>query len=112
MYKEFSLALRAFDWGYEYSDDHRVYTRGRLGRDKLLRMHKELHCPFDLHQLQKWAGHMLFEDFVIESHDGLYYRRSCKYKNMAGLKRSDLMTQSEYDAVTNWFADNDAKSQQ
>ena len=39
---EFETMLRGHDWCYNYSDDHRYYTRGRQQRDAIERAIKEL----------------------------------------------------------------------
>lgn len=40
--KEFSEACRTHDWYYEYSDDHRVWTRGKNERASINQLYKIL----------------------------------------------------------------------
>lgn len=40
--KEFSEACRTHDWYYDYSDDHRVWTRGKEERGNINRLYKIL----------------------------------------------------------------------
>lgn len=40
--KEFSEACRTHDWYYDYSDDHRVWTRGKEQRGNINRLYKIL----------------------------------------------------------------------
>ena len=39
---EFGLKLKGHDWSYGYSDDHRVWTRGRDASRVLRVTHEEL----------------------------------------------------------------------
>lgn len=40
--KEFSEACRTHDWYYEYSDDHRVWQKGRQERANINELYKVL----------------------------------------------------------------------
>lgn len=40
--QQYEQALRSHDWYYDYSDDHRYYTKGRDEWAAISRMRKEL----------------------------------------------------------------------
>ena len=103
MRAEFANKLKTHDWYYGYSDDHRVWTRGRDAAARLRRTHKELDCPFDMPMLQKWAHNMILENFA-EEELGAWYRQPRKYKCVAATKREDLITQAQHDEITQWMA--------
>lgn len=99
---EFGSKLKSHDWYYGYSDDHRVWTRGRDAAARLRRTHEELDCPFDMKLLNKWAHNMILEQFAEEA-PGEWYRQPRKYKCVAPIKREELITQAQHDEITNWM---------
>lgn len=98
--------LRAFDWFYAYSDDHRAYTAGRKAQSKLIAGIQKLACPFSMPELKKWAHNMILEDFVEES-PGEWFRHPRKYKCIAPVNRRDLMTRDEWEQINNWMENKD-----
>lgn len=42
MLEELEIALKQHDWGYQYSDDHRVWSRGQSQRRAITAQIKEL----------------------------------------------------------------------
>ena len=99
---EFGTKLRQHDWYYAYSDDHRVWTRGRNQMQALRTAHAELDCPFDMGLLNKWSHNMILEDFA-EEEPGAWYKQPRKYKCIAPSKREDLITQAQHDEITQWM---------
>lgn len=103
MKSEFGKSLRNHDWYYAYSDDHRVWTKGREAQQKLLSTHQELECPYSLADLRGWAHNMILEQFAEES-PGEWYRQPRVYKSIAPTSRQDLMTQALHDEISVWLA--------
>ena len=99
---EFGKKLKQHDWYYGYSDDHRVWTRGRNAAAALAKTHDELDCPFDMKLLCKWAHKMILEQFAEEA-PGEWYRQPRKYKCVAPTKREELITLAQHDEITNWM---------
>ena len=100
---EFGTKLRQHDWYYGYSDDHRVWTRGRNQMQALRTAHEDLECPFTMADLNTWAHNMILEDFAEET-PGEWYRQPRKYKCIAPTQRKDLMTRAFHDEITQWMA--------
>ena len=98
----FGTKLRSHDWYYAYSDDHNYWVRGDQQRKELKAMHKNLECPFDFVELSKWAHNMILEEFA-EENPGEWYRQPRKYKCVAPTTRGQLITQSEWSDIQNWF---------
>jgi len=101
--EEFGKALKGHDWYYAYSDDHRVWQRGKQRSSALRSQHAQLECPFDMHMLRKWAHSMIVDQFA-EEEPGEWYRQPRKYKSVAPCTRANLITQKEYDEVTLWMS--------
>tara|TARA_B100000674_G_C37680392_1_gene841253 strand:+ start:453 stop:803 length:351 start_codon:yes stop_codon:yes gene_type:complete len=100
---EFGTKLRQHDWYYGYSDDHRVWTRGRNQMQVLRTAHEDLECPFDMKLLEKWAHKMIVENFK-EEEPGKWYPNPRKYSCIAPTPREGLITQAQHDEVTQWMA--------
>lgn len=100
---EFGSRLKTHDWYYGYSDDHRVWTRGRKAASALAKTHSELDCPFTMKELCTWAHKMILEDFAEEA-PGEWYRQPRKYKCVAPTKREELMPRAFHDEITQWMA--------
>jgi hypothetical protein len=100
---EFGKKLRNHDWYFGYSDDHRVWKRGQEASRVLRTSHEDLDCPWDMNTLQKWSGRMIVEQFAEETPEA-WYRQPRKYQNIASASRADLITQAEYDEITQWLA--------
>ena len=99
---EFGLKLKGHDWSYGYSDDHRVWTRGRDASRVLRVTHEELGCPFDMGLLNKWAHNMILEKFE-EMEPGKWWRVPRKYSCISETKREELITQAAHDEITQWM---------
>ena len=100
---EFGTKLRQHDWYYGYSDDHRVWTRGRNQMQVLRTAHEDLECPFDMKLLEKRAHKMIVENFK-EEEPGKWYPNPRKYSCIAPTPREGLITQAQHDEVTQWMA--------
>lgn len=110
---KFEKMLRKHDWSFQYSDDNRYWRAGRESLAKLQKEHARLNCPFHLGDnlcggLYAWVCDFVVEKFY-ELEDGKWYRTGCKYgpKVIAPLRRKDLLTQAEFDAITKWMEEND-----
>ena len=99
----FGSRVKSHDWYYGYSDDHRVWTRGRDQAAIIRRYHEDLSCPFDMNLLNKWAHNMILEDFE-EMEPGKWWKVPRKYSCIAASKREDLITQAQHDEITQWMA--------
>jgi len=100
--KQFSKNLHGHDWYYAYSDDHRYWKAGRAEAAVLREQHTKLACPYDLNTLRRWAHKNILEQFA-EEEPGAWYRQPRKYKCIASTPRGELITQMEYDMITDWF---------
>ena len=100
---EFGKKVKYHDWYYGYSDDYRVWTRGRDAAALLRRHHEDLSCPFDMGLLNKWAHNMILEQFE-EMEPGKWWRVPRKYSCIAPTKREGLITQAQHDEITQWMA--------
>lgn len=99
---EFAKALNAHDWYYQYSDDHRYWTRGSQERRQLIASHKQLECPFSFTELQAWAFNMVVEQFE-EDENGNWYRTPKKYKSVAPTTRGQLILESRWNEIQDWL---------
>jgi hypothetical protein len=103
--------LFAHDWSYHYSDDSRVWTAGDRSLAKLKSLAAEMNCPFELDELSHFVHEFILEKFEFRNsgqpRDTGYYKIGCKYKNIAPLKRSELITQSRADEIRAWLSEND-----
>ena len=104
MRSEFARKIRGHDWFYGYSDDHRYWTAGRKQAQVLRAMHSELDCPFSLGSLQKWAHKMILEHFAEENPGEWYRQPRHPHYRIAPSTREDLITQKEFDEITNWMS--------
>ena len=100
---EFGTKLRQHDWYYGYSDDHRVWTRGRNQMQALRTAHEDLACPFTMAELNTWAHNMILEDFE-EMEPGKWWKVPRKFSCIAPTKREDLMPRAFHDEITQWMA--------
>ena len=100
---EFGKRLKHHDWYYGYSDDHRIWSRGRDAAAALRKTHEELDCPFDMGILNKWAHNMILEQFA-EMEPGKWWRVPRKYSCIAATKHEELITQEQYDEITYWMS--------
>lgn len=98
----FGTKLQNHDWYYAYSDDHRYWTAGRNQRQELNALHKSLECPYDFADLSKWAHNMILEQFAEEGPDA-WYRQPRQYQSVAPCKRSELLTENEWNDIQSWF---------
>ena len=103
MRSEFAKRLKNHDWYYGYSDDHKVWTRGRNASAALRKTKEELDCPFTMNELKTWAHKMILEDFA-EEEPGCWYRQPRKYKHVAPAKREELMPRAFHDEINRWMA--------
>ena len=99
---DFGLKLRGHDWFFGYSDDHRVYTKGRHAQSMLQKMHNDFECPYSMVTLRLWAHNMILENFAEEA-PGEWYPNPRRYKSIAPTKREGLITQAYHDEITQWM---------
>ena len=101
--KDFLEKLKAHDWYYAYSDDHRYWTAGSKQRKELLALHEALSCPYSLDILCKWAHKMVVEEFAEESPNE-WYRQPRIYKSIAPARLEDLITQNKWNEIQGWLS--------
>ena len=99
-------SLRNHDWYYMYSDDGRVYKRGRQRTIALRERMQSLECPFTMDELRMAAHKMIVEEFA-EEEPGKWYRQPRKFKSIAPTQREDLITQDEYAKIMEWIVKQD-----
>jgi|MDTB01.2.fsa_nt_gb hypothetical protein len=93
--------LANHDWYFEYSDDQRVWRRGRQKLKELRRDLEGIGCPYSLGEIRMTVHKMIFEDFALED-DGKYYRQP-REKYVAGARAQDLITRAKADEVEAWL---------
>ena len=96
--------LKNFDWYYGYSDDHRVWKRGRANFDRLNLDLESLDCPFDIGDLRR-AAYEQVDDLYKEHEDGRYYKPEVKVKwtNVASTPLDDMITRDKYNEILEWL---------
>ena len=99
--------LKNHDWYYGYSDDHRVWQRGRQRQQELIRDLEGMGCPYTLSEIRMTVLDMIAEDFAEEGDTGYWYRQPRKYKNVAGVLRTSLIERARADEITRWFEENE-----
>jgi hypothetical protein len=97
--------LRNFDWFYGYSDDHNAWRRGRAGKQSLVSELRSLDCPYELEHIRMAVTGMIREDFSPDEH-GWWYRQPQKYKNVAGVKETDLIDRAQAEEIEEWLDSN------
>ena len=90
------------DWYYAYSDDHRVWKAGQAEGQKLQGLMADLHCPYTLHQLRMAVQNMVVEEFA-ENSPNAWYRQPQKYKNIAPVRRSELIHHADQVLILAWI---------
>ena len=99
--------LQKHDWYYEYSDDHRVWKRGRNDTKKLRALLADLRCPYEMDTLRRAVFGVVFEDY--EEEDGFWYRTPRMHKNIAGIRREELMHRADQVQILAWIETQDEK---
>ena len=99
--------LTNHDWYYAYSDDHRVWKRGRQRQQALQLELEEARCPYTMSEIRMTVHKMILEDFV-EEQPNRWYRHPRKYKNVAPAQRSGLIERARASEITEWFENFDA----
>ena len=96
--------LRGFDWYYGYSDDHRVWKRGKKNMASLCADLKALNCPHDISDLRRVA-HEQVDDLYQCYEDGGYYKPALKTKwsCVASTKPDDMVTRLKYNEILDWI---------
>ena len=97
--------LQNFDWFYGYSDDHRVWKRGKAGKASLVSELKSLDCPYEMGDIRMAVTGMVLEDFEPDEL-GWWYRQPKKYKNVAGVREADLIGRSRAEEIVEWLDSN------
>jgi hypothetical protein len=103
MHTEFAKNLRAHDWYFAYSDDHRYWLSGTNEAKVLRDQRLILNCPYDMDTLRKWAYKMIVELFSEEA-PGEWYKQPRIYEHVLPTTREDLLTQAKYDEISEWLA--------
>lgn len=96
--------LKNHDWFYDYSDDPTVSRAGSNHRKNLETRLAALHCPFKWWDIHKAIFKAILEDFQ-QDQDGKYFKPDWKY-NYAHLRREELITRNEAEAINNWLTTN------
>jgi len=94
--------LKNHDWYYGYSDDHRVWKRGLTAQNKLTATLQHLNCPYGISDLRKAVQEMVVEEFVEENPD-CWYRYPRKSRNIAPVKREDLLHRADQVQILAWI---------
>ena len=96
--------LKNFDWYYAYSDDHRVWKRGRERFMQLNRDLKEMNCPFETSELRR-AAYEQVDDLYEQFEDGGYYKPEdkAKWSSIASTSPEDMITRDKYNTILEWL---------
>lgn len=100
--KSLYLQLKNHDWFYGYSDDHRVWKKGQRAQSHLRSLIESLGCPYPMQDLRLAVQEMVVEDFVEET-PGHWYRQPHVYKNVAPVKRSQLLHRADQVQIIAWI---------
>ncbi len=95
--------LKNHDWFYAYSDDHRVWKKGREKEKLLQEDMKNRECPYPLGDVRMTVQNMILEDFVEEEPDR-WYRHPRKYKNVAPTQRHGLIERVRAEEILAWIS--------
>ena len=99
--KSLYLQLKGHDWFFGYADDHRAWKRGRQRQQQLEALVEKLGCPYPLNDLRMAVQEMVVEDFAEET-PGNWYRQPKVYKNVAPVKRSQLLHRADQVQILAW----------
>ena len=96
--------LKGFDWYYGYSDDHRVWKRGRENMARLTEDLKSLGCPYDTGDLRRVAYEQV-DDLYEKFEDGGHYKPELKAKwsSIAPTSPDDMITRETYNEIIAWL---------
>ena len=94
--------LRRHDWFWGYSDDHRWWKKGRQEDVSLRDSLSQCKCPYGMSDIRRAVLNMIEEDFKKEE-DDYWYRQPHVYKNVAGVRRSDLISRSYAQEIISWL---------
>jgi hypothetical protein len=94
--------LHWHDWYYEYSDDHRVWKKGQIQHDHLRNLVTSLNCPYSMGDLRMAVQEMVV-DLFEEEEPGHWYRQPHTYKNVAPVKRTQLLLRADQVQVLAWI---------
>lgn len=94
--------LAAHDWYFGYSDDHRVWKRGQAAQNHLRKLLENLECPFRMQDLRMAVQEMVV-DLFEEEKPGHWYRKPHTYKNVAPVKRTDLLLRADQVQILAWI---------
>lgn len=100
--QELLIECKHHDWSHMYSDSQAVWHAGADHLNKMVAMHSVLECPHPLDDIRKALYGRILENY-IEVNPGEYRDPTWKYKLIASVKRSDLLTQAESDEIMAWF---------
>ena len=94
--------LKGHDWYYGYSDDHRVWKRGQRMQNHLRKLLESLNCPYPMGDLRMAVQEMVV-DLFVEEEPGRWYRKPHTYKNVAPVKRSQLLLRADQVQILAWI---------
>jgi hypothetical protein len=102
MKKTFKTLLEKHDWYYDFSDDHSVWMKGQSQKQELIRLSKELKCPFTFEELFR-----AFKKLILENYFEVSPGKFCREKNPKpypfSLEKKDLITQARVDEIMEWL---------
>jgi hypothetical protein len=105
--------LRNFDWYYGYSDDNRVWRKGRLRLQELSRDLEGMECPYSLTELRQVVHEQvedLYEWFDTDedlprTRPGGFYKPELrlKYASIAPTSEDDMIARKRYSEIADWI---------
>lgn len=101
----FQEMLNSHDWYYAFSDDHRVYNRGRDSYCKMMDTAKALDCPWPLRIMGNYVnGKVISKYFQPDPSKDFWYHESVTDTKWAmSLQKIDLLSQEDYNKINSWI---------
>ena len=99
--------LRNHDWFYAYSDDSRVWKKGREKEKLLQEDMKNRECPYPLGDVRMTVQNMILEDFT-ERETNRWFRDPENSRNFAPVMRRDLIERERAEEIIQWIESQDS----
>ena len=100
--------LRNHDWFYAYSDDHRVWKKGREKEKLLQEDMKNRECPYPLGDVRMAVQSMILEDFT-EREPNRWFRDPENSRYFAPAMRRDLIERERAEEILEWISLNETR---
>ena len=101
----FKDMLANHDWYYAFSDDHRVYNRGRESYYALMDAARALKCPWTLFKMQKYISGLVVTNYYQPdtSKNEWYHNSTTNTRWSIGITEDMLLSEEEYNKINSWI---------